>query len=78
MDITTYVFIDDDGFIADRESMAPTEAQLRNAYAAPGQALRWKPEHEVTSELIGSCVDKLRLLKSRPVSGGRGWHVPAS
>jgi hypothetical protein len=62
-----YFFVDDDGRIADQEEMAPTEAQLRNAYAAPGQALRWKSQNECTCDVLIGCIDRLRRLRSRPV-----------
>ncbi len=61
-----YLFVDKNGMIADREEMADAEAQLRNAYAAPGQALRWKAESEVASDVLADCIDKLRQLRSRP------------
>lgn len=61
-----YVFVDDAGNIADVETMASSEAQLRNACAAPGQALRWMPQTAFTSQVLGDCVDKLRQLKERP------------
>lgn len=58
-----YVFIDEAGLVADRENLEPTEAQLRNAYAAPGQALRWRSEQEVTAEILANCAARLQAVR---------------
>lgn len=71
METRAYLFIDEAGAVADREAMTPTEAQLRNAYAAPGQALRWKTPEECIAEVLDGCVMRLALLKAHPVRSTR-------